>query len=52
MAIHWFPVLAGVGLVTSLAILTQFDVKAVVAGLITVALGFASYLVMKKSDLT
>ena len=46
IAIRWFPVIAGIGLVTSLAMLTQFDVKSVVAGIITVAMAVVAYLVV------
>jgi APA family basic amino acid/polyamine antiporter len=46
VTIRGFPVLAGIGLVTSLAMLTQFDIKSVVAGIISIGLGVISYLVV------
>jgi APA family basic amino acid/polyamine antiporter len=46
IAIRWFPVLAGTGLVTSVAMLTQFDAESVVAGTIAMALGVVSYLLV------
>jgi APA family basic amino acid/polyamine antiporter len=46
VTIREFPVLAGIGLVTSLAMLTQFDIKSVVAGIISIGLGVISYLVV------
>jgi APA family basic amino acid/polyamine antiporter len=41
--IGWFPVLAGLGFATSLAMLTQFDSVTMMAGAAAVATGLASY---------
>ena len=41
--IGWFPVLAGLGLATSLAMLTQFDPLTMVAGISTIGAGLAGY---------
>jgi APA family basic amino acid/polyamine antiporter len=46
VTIRGYPVLAGIGLVTSLAMLTQFDLKSAIAGIITIGLGVISYLVV------
>jgi APA family basic amino acid/polyamine antiporter len=46
--IGWFPVLAGLGLVTSLAMLTQFDATAMAFGAAAVASGLASHFAMAK----
>jgi APA family basic amino acid/polyamine antiporter len=44
--IGWFPVLAGLGFATSLAMLTQFDSVTMIAGAAAVATGLASYAVI------
>ena len=41
--IGWFPVLAGLGFATSLAMLTQFDSMTMIAGAAAVATGLAAY---------
>jgi amino acid transporter len=41
--IGWFPVIAGLGFATSLAMLTQFDSTTMMAGAAAVATGLASY---------
>jgi APA family basic amino acid/polyamine antiporter len=41
--VGWFPVLAGLGFATSLAMLTQFDSLTMIAGAAAVAIGLASY---------
>lgn len=46
--IGWFPVLAGLGFVTSLSMLTQFDSTTMLAGIVAVAAGLASYAALKK----
>lgn len=44
--IGWFPVLAGLGFATSLAMLTQFDRVTMMAGAAAIATGLASYAAM------
>jgi APA family basic amino acid/polyamine antiporter len=44
--ISWFPVLAGLGFATSLAMLTQFDGLTMIAGAAAIAAGLASYAVI------
>jgi APA family basic amino acid/polyamine antiporter len=46
--IGWFPLLAGLGFVTSLAMLTQFDSVTVMSGAAAVAIGLASYAAIAK----
>ncbi|MEM3094213.1 MAG: APC family permease [Nitrososphaera sp.] len=46
--IGWFPVLAGLGFITSLAMLTQFDSGTMIAGAATVAVGLASYAAIER----
>ena len=46
--IGWFPVLAGLGLATSLAMLTQFDPITASAGAATIAAGLAGYALMNR----
>jgi APA family basic amino acid/polyamine antiporter len=46
VTIRGFPVLSGIGLVTSLAMLTQFDLKSAIASIISIGLGVISYLVV------
>jgi APA family basic amino acid/polyamine antiporter len=41
--IRWFPVLAGLGFATSLAMLTQFDSTTMMAGAAVIAIGLAGY---------
>jgi basic amino acid/polyamine antiporter, APA family len=48
LSIGWFPLLAGLGFVTSLAMLTQFDFVSIVAGIITVGLGVVSYAIFSR----
>jgi len=43
VTIRWFPILAGLGLATSLAMLTQFDVITMVAGAIAALTALAGY---------
>jgi APA family basic amino acid/polyamine antiporter len=43
-----FPVLAGLGAVTSIAMLTQFDWVTAVAGIAAISSGFALYLLVKR----
>jgi APA family basic amino acid/polyamine antiporter len=43
VAIRWFPILAGLGLATSLAMLTQFDIITMVAGAIAAVTALAGY---------
>ncbi len=45
--IGWFPVLAGLGFITSLAMLTQFDSITMIAGAAAIATGLASYAVIR-----
>ncbi len=47
LSIGRFPILAGLGLLTSVAILTQFDIVTVVAGTVAAASGLPAYLVLK-----
>lgn len=46
-SIERFPILAGLGLLTSVAMLTQFDIVTVVAGTVAAASGLPAYLVLK-----
>ncbi|AFU58971.1 amino acid transporter [Candidatus Nitrososphaera gargensis Ga9.2] len=46
--IGWFPVLAGLGFITSLAMLSQFDSGTMIAGAATVAIGLASYAAIER----
>jgi APA family basic amino acid/polyamine antiporter len=46
--IGWFPVLAGLGFITSLAMLSQFDIGTMVAGAATIAIGLASYAAIER----
>lgn len=41
--IGWFPVLAGLGFATSIAMLTQFDSTTMIAGAGVISIGLASY---------
>nr|WP_294807120.1 APC family permease [uncultured Nitrososphaera sp.] len=47
LSIGRFPILAGLGLLTSVAILTQFDIVTVVAGAAAAASGLLAYLVLR-----
>lgn len=49
ISIGWFPVLAGLGLATSLAMLTQFDSTTMSAGAAVVATGLASYAIIGRT---
>ncbi len=46
--IGWFPVLAGLGFITSLSMLSQFDIGTMVAGAATIAIGLASYAAIER----
>lgn len=46
--IGWFPVLAGLGLVTSLAMLTQFDFITMIAGAATIGAGLGGYAISSR----
>jgi basic amino acid/polyamine antiporter, APA family len=46
--IGWFPVLAGLGFATSLAMLTQFDSGTMIAGAAAIAIGLASYAAIER----
>jgi amino acid transporter len=46
--IGWFPVFAGLGFITSLAMLTQFDSTTMMAGAAAVATGLASYAAIER----
>jgi hypothetical protein len=43
-----FPLLAGLGFVTSLAMLSQFDSTTATFGLFTIIAGIAAYVILKK----
>jgi APA family basic amino acid/polyamine antiporter len=46
--IGWFPVLAGLGFATSLAMLTQFNAVTMASGAAAIAIGLASYFAMER----
>lgn len=46
VSIKWFPVLAGFGFLTSLAMLTQFDSSTVLAGGVAVASGMGAFVLL------
>ena len=46
--IQWFPVLAGLGFITSLSMLTQFDGITMLAGTAVVATGLAGYAAIER----
>jgi APA family basic amino acid/polyamine antiporter len=48
ITIGWFPILAGLGLATSLAMLTQFDPLTSTAGIGTIAIGLLAYFVTNR----
>jgi APA family basic amino acid/polyamine antiporter len=52
ISIGWFPVLAGLGFATSLAMLTQFDSMTMIAGAAVVAAGLASYAIIGRTKNT
>lgn len=52
ISIGWFPVLAGLGFATSLAMLTQFDSLTMIAGAAVVAAGLASYAIIGRTKNT
>jgi APA family basic amino acid/polyamine antiporter len=43
-----FPIIAGLGFITSIAMLTQFDSVTMVSGAVAVALAFAGYMAMAR----
>lgn len=43
VSVGWFPDLAGLGFATSLVMLTQFEIRTMIAGATVVATGLASY---------
>lgn len=46
LRIGWFPVIAGLGFATALAMLTQFDSTTVMAGAVATVAGLASYAII------
>jgi APA family basic amino acid/polyamine antiporter len=48
LSIGRFPVLAGLGLVTSVTMLTQFDSTSVIVGIITIIIALVSYVAITK----
>ena len=48
ISISWFPLLAGFGLITSLAMLMQFDSGTMMGGVATIITGLASYVIIDR----